>query len=63
MFRGKDVFSKTKAFKEHKFCDLAVKRVLYRLKLYFITCTYHCFVLVHFLSMILNSNALISSIS
>jgi hypothetical protein len=30
MFRGKDAFSKMKAFKETKFTDLAVRRVLYR---------------------------------
>jgi hypothetical protein len=30
MFRGKDAFSKTKAFKETKFTDLAVRHVLYR---------------------------------
>jgi hypothetical protein len=31
MFRGKDSFSKTKAFKDQKQCDLAVRRVLFRL--------------------------------
>jgi hypothetical protein len=30
MFRGKDAFSKTKSFKDHKQCDLAVRRVLFR---------------------------------
>jgi hypothetical protein len=30
MFRGKDAYSKTKAFKDTKFTDLAVRRVLYR---------------------------------
>jgi hypothetical protein len=29
-FRGTDAFSKTKSFKNHKFTDLAVKRVLFR---------------------------------
>jgi hypothetical protein len=29
-FRGGDAFSKTKSFKNHKFTDLAVKRVLFR---------------------------------
>jgi hypothetical protein len=31
MFRGKDAFSKTKSFKDQKHCDLAVKRVMFRL--------------------------------
>jgi hypothetical protein len=31
MFRGKDGFSKTKSFKDQKHCDLAVKRVMFRL--------------------------------
>jgi hypothetical protein len=30
MFRGKDAYSKTKAFKDTKFTDLALRRVLYR---------------------------------
>lgn len=30
MFRGKDSYSKTKPFKDHKQCDLAVRRVLFR---------------------------------
>ena len=30
MFRGKDSFSKTKSFKDHKQCDLVVRRVLFR---------------------------------
>jgi hypothetical protein len=30
MFRGKEAYSKTKAFKDTKFTDLAVRRVLYR---------------------------------
>jgi hypothetical protein len=30
MFRGKEAYSNTKAFKETKFTDLAVRRVLYR---------------------------------
>jgi hypothetical protein len=30
---GKDAFPKTRSFKEHKFYDLVVMRVLYRLKL------------------------------
>lgn len=30
MFKGKDAYSKTKAFKETKYTDLAVRRVLYR---------------------------------
>ena len=30
MFRGKDSFSKTKSFKDHKHSDLAVKRVLFQ---------------------------------
>jgi len=29
-FRGKDSYSKTKAFEEHRGTDLAVKRVIYR---------------------------------
>lgn len=35
MFKGKDAFSKTKAFKETKNTDLAVRRVLYRYDLIF----------------------------
>ena len=30
MFRGKDSFSKTRPFKEHKLVDLAVRRVIFR---------------------------------
>jgi hypothetical protein len=30
MFCGKDAYSKTKAFKDTKFTDLAIKRILYR---------------------------------
>jgi hypothetical protein len=29
-FKGKDSYSKTKAFKDHRFMDLAVKRVVHR---------------------------------
>jgi hypothetical protein len=31
MFRGKEAYNKTKAFKDTKFTDLAVRHVLYRL--------------------------------
>jgi hypothetical protein len=30
MFRGKEAYSKTKAFKDTKFTNLAIRRVLYR---------------------------------
>jgi hypothetical protein len=30
MFRGKDAFSKTKSFKDHKQCDLAIKHMLFK---------------------------------
>jgi hypothetical protein len=30
MFKGKESYSKTKAFKDHKYTDLAIKRVVFR---------------------------------